>query len=249
MKVVFATIFVLAMTLVSRADYIYDFSGVTGGNINLVGQDGWTNAPGFVNWLMARGTTGVDVHASSMSIGTPSGTGAGYRISNGDAAWPFTGSVDSFSLIFETTNGSSRIARTGLGNASGVPFFVIGGNLASWSFTPASGTAITGGTIGSGYQNFDAKLDVNLVAGTASFSVGTQNTGVFSPVTGMQNMSLNLPNGFVASDFKSLYVTIRDQGQIDDITIAAVAVPEPATMALLGIAGLCLLPLVRRRGS
>lgn len=249
MKVAIAIVLVLATSLVSRANYVYNFSGVTGGagaGIALVGQDGWTNALVGNNWLKARGTT--DVYASSDGIGTGAGTGAGYRISNADAGWPFTDGITSFSLIFKTTNGSTRIARTGLGNSSGTPFFIIGGDLATWRFTPATGVATTGGTIPGGYNNYDAKLDVDLVGGTASFAIGAQNTGVFTPVTGMQTMSLNLPGGFVSSDFKSLYVTIRDQGAIDNITVATV-VPEPATMAILGVAGLCLLPFLRRRGS
>lgn len=250
MRVAFAAVLVLATSLVSRADYIYNFSGVTGGDIPLVGQNGWTLASGTATWLRARNAS-TNVFASSASTGTGAGTGAAYRISNTDAGWPFTDGITSFSLIFDGTVGNnSRIAQTGLGNSSGTPFFIIGGTQANWQFTPFTGTSVTGGTIAAlpSYQDFDGKLDVNLAAGTASFSTGARNSGVFTPVTGMQNMSLGLPGGFVSSDFKSLYLTIRDQGAIDDITVAAV-VPEPATMVLLGSAGLCLLPLVRRRGS
>jgi len=254
MRVAFAAVLVLATSLVSRADYIYDFSGVTGGTGEgspLVGQNGWTLASGNATWLRARGTT--NVYASISGTGTGAQTGAAYRISNTDAGWPFTDGITSFSLIFDGTVGNnSRIARTGLGNSSGTPFFIIGGTQANWQFTPFTGTSVTGGTIAAtpSYQDFDGKLDVNLAAGTASFSTGARNSGVFTPVTGMQNMSLGLPGGFVSSDFKSLYLTIRDQGAIDDITVAAVTVvPEPATMALLGSAALCLLTLVRRRGS
>ncbi len=210
--------------------YTYNFNNLTGGTtdpfVELNGQDGWVSTTG----MKARGTTGVDVWAGTRAYGTGARTATAYRNSSGNASWPFKNSVTSFSLVWYAVTGASRISRVGLSNASGVPFFVVGGDLTNWKFTSYANTITTSGTIPSGYNYYDCRIDVDLVAGTASFSKRTHLSGSFAAVSGMQNMLMELPVGFAAGDLKSLFLRSLDQGSIDDIVITYVVASPAGTV-------------------
>jgi adhesin/invasin len=214
--------------------FTYNFNKLIGGDAALGGQDGWVDAP--TTNMKARGTTGTNVYAGTLGSGTGSGTATAYRNCSGAAAWPFVNSVKAFTVEWYSVAGLTtlgRISQLGLANAGGVPFFVIGGNRASWRFSSAVTNDTTGGVIGDGYQHFDCRLRVDLTAGTASFSMAPHLSGTWSEVTGMQNMALELPAGFVPSDMKSIFLRSYDQGSIDDIVITNIPTVPKGTLILI----------------
>ncbi len=211
--------------------FTYDFDRLTGGDAYLAGQDGWVGSQTVSSSIRARGTT--DIRAATMGTGTGAGTATAYRDCTGDAAWPFDNSVKAFTMEWYSIAGSSRISQVGLGDVGGTTFLEIGGSLTSWRFTSADGNSTTAGSIPGGYNNYDCLLEVDLVAGTASFSIDQNSSGTWTPVAGMQDMDLELPPGFVASDVKTLFLRSRDQGSIDDIVITNIPVPPAGTVILL----------------
>lgn len=207
--------------------YTYNFNNLNGADAYIHGQDGWVGNP--TTGMRAR-TTGVDVRAATMSTGTGAGPATAYRNSSADAAWPFKNMVTTFRLEWYATLGNNtRFSEVGLCNASGVPFFVAGGSNLTWRFISYANTITTSATIPNtpSYQFYDCRIDVDLVAGTASFSKRTHLTGSFAAVAGMQNINMQLPVGFVPADLKGLFLRSRDQGAIDDIYIEYV-VESPA---------------------
>lgn len=211
--------------------FTYNFNALTGGDAALNGQDGWVDFP--VTGMKARGTTGENIHACTLGTGTGAGTATAYRNCGGAAAWPIDNSVKAFTITWYSIAGSSRISQLGLGNASGAPFIVVGGSYGIWRFTSAASHDTTGGFIDGGYQYFDCRLEVDLVAETASLLVDHNSSGTWSEVAGMQDMDLELPPGFVPSDMKSLFLRSRDQGGIDDIVIDDVPASPVATLVIV----------------
>lgn len=254
---------------------VYDFESLSAAAI--AGQDNWTSYLGAAQVVTPSGAGNPSTRVFTAS-GAANIESFGSRINDGNFSIPtFTGSETATVLQFDlrlATTGNSQ-ATMGVGrdidSDGSIEASVISG---SFEVNPVFGADVIGGvphfmltTNGggtlTGYVAFPTgftaadwirvRLDMDLTAnsGDGSGSVSAQNlttAGAMTPITGLQNLNLNLTTGGQAPSlwngiYAESYGGDANGGESDNFTVL---VPEPASAVLLA-EGAGLLARSRRR--
>lgn len=270
-KTTFGLTLLVAASLAMPAgavDYLYDFEGLNSSatpGVDLNGQDNWvqttglTHMSGVVNDVSAGGFSGnslvkVDSTAGALNrFSRENDSNFGFDIPDGSK----------FTFEFDAQAGKDAQIYAGMISPTSTNWsFLIGTNTSNgWRFRTdnppnESTTSLNLYPGDEGPWQYHILLDVDLAAnggnGSASLFVRDDSGGggpvVLTAVPDMQNMNMGL-GAVDGSDFNglSIYIVANDENVpagIDNILITVI--PEPASLALLGLGGLLIL---RRRRS
>lgn len=223
----------------------YDFESLNTGGI--VGQDNWVNSGN-----VAIGT-GVNTSQILVSGGT-------YAQRTDDANFDMeydntdTAAILQFDVLCNTTT-LNRTARLSVGGGgSNSPTF--GFNGGEFEYREANGgdttkVALSGDDAASDWYSLQLVMDFSGETASLYYKNLTDGDTAFAAVTGMQD--LNLIKAATTIDPSGWEkITVRTDGSVtdrmvDNLTFNAVAVPEPATLGLVGLAFGGLVMMRRRR--
>ncbi len=252
-------------------------AGIAGGIV--IRGDSWNNLTAYLPFTVADGAADVDLlvsanisEYSNTGAGRVTKLGAGTMAMTGTNSYSGTTTVEAGTLLVNGSNNGTGAVTVNSGVLGGTgsiagPVTINGGarlspgasieDLGTGSLTLAAGsffdvelvpTACDRVDVTGGVSLADAILQLAIGGDFAAYG-GTQyvlinNDGYADPVAGTFD---SLPEGSVINSLQGQFVLSYQGGDGNDVVLTAV--PEPATMALLGLAACSLGGYLRRRRS